>query len=94
MDPSDPMKQLAAQAQPEQVMTASLQEMHRRFQFDVQTQPDGTRILVITDVLPSGVPLIDHVYPFQNPDNADALGKKLSAPGVVLPSQNGNGPHA
>jgi hypothetical protein len=93
----DPMAALAAQAaqnggaQPQQVMAASLQETHRRFNFDVQAGPEGARFLVLTDVLPSGVPLVDHVFPFQNPDNADALGKKLCAPGVVLPSQNGNG---
>jgi hypothetical protein len=96
MSDQDQIAALAAQAAqsggaPPQVMAASVQETHRRFNFDVQTGPEGARFLVLTDVLPSGVPLVDHVFPFQNPDNADALGKKLSAPGVVLPGQNANG---
>jgi hypothetical protein len=93
MSEHDPIAALAAQGGEPHQAAASLQETHQRFNFDVQAGPEGTRFLVLTDVLPSGVPLKMHVFPFQNPDKAGMLGKKLSAPGVVLPGQNGNGHH-
>ena len=85
---------LAAGEQQQAVMIASQQIIHRRFNFDVQTTAEGARVLILTSVLPSGVPLDEHVFVFQNLDNAAALGGKLSAPSVVLPGRNGTGPDA
>jgi len=89
----DELEQLL-QGPQQQVMIASQQIIHRRFNFDVQSTPDGARILVLTSVLPSGVPLDEHVFVFQDLDNAADLGHKLAAPSITLPGRNGGAPHA
>ena len=76
---------LAAVAQAPQQATP-MQELFQSFNYDVQTQPDGTRMLILESMLPRKV----MVFPFAQAGNAEDLGRKLIGPGVVVPSQNGH----
>lgn len=89
MDQPRPDEMAALAAATEQPQIKPMQELHSTFQFDVQTGPDGSRLLVFESVAPRKT----IVFMFGKMENAEALGRKLIAPGVVVPSTNGHGPH-
>lgn len=83
MPDADP---LAAVAHTAQQQATPMQELFTSFNYDVQTEPDGTRMLILESMLPRKV----MVFPFAQALNAEDLGRKLIGPGVVVPSQNGH----